>query len=104
MEDHIKPKEGQYDVTCSDQLAQLHGGHAHVLWSHGAKTKRISYSTSHAATLAAIGHEAATLVSVRLSEMLHKSDSPTLHQLAAVQEVGNPQLPIDDYGDCNDVY
>ena len=66
--------------------------------------KRISYSTSHAATLAAIGHEAATLVSVRLSEMLHKSDSPTLHQLAAVQEVGNPQLPIDDYGDCNDVY
>eukprot|EP00435_Cladocopium_sp_Y103_P019370 s2643_g4.t1 len=36
--------------------------------------------------------------------MLHKADSPSLHQLAAVQEAGNPQLPIDDYGDCNDVF
>ena len=105
MEDHVKPRDGEYDITCTDAQAQLHGGHAHVLWSHGAKAKRISYSTSHAETLASIsGHEAAVLVSVRISEMLHQSRQPTLQQLAAIQEAGNPQLAIDDYGDCNDVF
>eukprot|EP00438_Fugacium_kawagutii_P029807 Skav231475 [mRNA] locus=scaffold1100:530653:539709:- [translate_table: standard] len=105
MEDHVRPDEQTYEMTCDDVQAQLHGGHAHILWSHGSKAKRISYSTSHAETLAAIsGHEAAMLVSVRLSEMLHQSRSPSLQQLAAIQEAGNPQLPIDDYGDCNDVF
>ena len=105
MEDHVKPKDGLYEITCNDEEIKCHGGHAHILWSHGSKAKRISYSTSHAETLAAIsGHEASVLVNVRLSEMLHKDKRPTLQQLAAIQEIGNPQLPIDDYGDCNDVY
>jgi hypothetical protein len=43
-------------------------------------------------------------VNIRLSEVLHKDERPTLQQLAAIQEIGNPQLPIDDYGDCNDVF
>eukprot|EP00435_Cladocopium_sp_Y103_P008328 s555_g2.t1 len=105
MEDRVAPRHEEYDVECSDDMAEKHGGTAHILWSHGAKAKRISYSTSHAETLAAIsGHEAAVLVSVRISEMLHKVKSPTLQQLAAIQETGNPQLPLDDYGDCNDVF
>ena len=62
-------------------------------------------STSHGETLAAMsGHEASVLVNVRLSEMLQKDKGPTLKQVAAIQEVGNPQLPIDDCGDCNDAY
>ena len=105
MEDNVTPVEGQYDVTCDDLGAANHGGRAHILWSHGAKAKRISYSTSHAETLAAIsGNEASVMVSVRISEVLHPSERPTLQQLAAIQEAGNPQLPVDDYGDCNDVF
>ena len=105
MEDHVAPKDDEYEVICDETQVRRHGGRAHVLWSHGAKAKRIAYSTSHAETLAAIsGHEAAVMVSIRLSELLHRSDRPTLQQLAAIQEAGNPQLPIDDYGDCNDVY
>ena len=105
MEDHVVPKDDEYEVICDDNQVRRHGGRAHVLWSHGAKAKRIAYSTSHAETLAAIsGHEAAVMVSIRLSQLLHRSDRPTLQQLAAIQEAGNPQLPIDDYGDCNDVY
>ena len=105
MEGRLKPEDGIYEITCNDDEIKCHGGHAHILWSHGSKAKRISYSTSHAETLAAIsGHEASVLVNVRLSEMLHKDKRPTPQQLAAIQEVGNPQLPIDDYRDCNDVY
>lgn len=105
MEDHLCPEPDVYEITCSDEMVQRHGGRAHILWSHGAKAKRISYSTSHAETLAAIsGHEAAVLVNVRISEMLHTTKEPTLQQLAAIQEAGNRQLPVDDYGDCNDVY
>ena len=105
MEDGVAPQEGQYELVCNDYEVAQHGGRAHILWSHGAKAKRISYSTSHAETLAAIsGNEAAVMVSVRISEMLHPDRQPTLSQLAAIQEAGNPQLPIDDYTDCNDVY
>ena len=105
MEDNIKTTEGEYEKTCDDFMAMKHGGRAHILWSHGAKAKRISYSTSHAETLAGIsGVEASVMVNVRISELLHPDAQPSLQQLAAIQEIGNPQLPIDDYGDCNDVY
>ena len=50
------------------------------------------------------GVEASVMVNVRISELLHPDAQPSLQQLAAIQEIGNPQLPIDDYGDCNDVY
>ena len=56
-------------------------------------------------TLATIsGHEAAVLVSVRISKMLRKAKKPSLQQLDEIQETGNPQLPMDNYGDCNDVF
>lgn len=60
------------------------GGPAHILWAQGNKAKRISYSTSHGETLAAInGLESSSLVALRLGELPIKEKKPTLHQLAA---------------------
>ena len=63
-------------------------------FSHMAqRAKRVSYSTSHSETLAAIsGLETATLVSLRLAELLMPEKKPTLQQLAALQEKGIPYL------------
>ena len=69
------------------------------------KAKRVSYSTSHSETLAAIsGLETVTLVSLRLAELLMPEKKPTLQQLAALQEKGIPYLPIDSYTDCRDFW
>ena len=72
------------------------GGDAHILFAHGARAKRVSYSVSHSETLETIsGLETATLVSLRLSELLTSALKPTLQQLAALQERGVPyQFPI----------
>ena len=81
------------------------GGVAHILSAHGAKSKRVSYSTSHSETLAAIsGLETASLVALRMSEILSPQLKPTLQELAALQEKGIPFLPIDAYTDCRDFY
>ena len=94
----------EYEHVLSNDEARLLGGTVHVLWAHGAKAKRVSYSTSHAETLAAIsGLEAASLVTVRLAELLYVP-KPSIHSLLAVQERGVRQLPIDDLGDCRDLY
>ena len=47
--------------------------------------------------------EAATLCMVRLAELMLPGE-PTLSQLIKVQENGHDKLPIDDYGDCKDVF
>ena len=71
MEDNLTTSEGEYEKDCDDFMAMKQGGRAHVLWSHSAKAKRLSYSTSHAETLAGIsGVEASVMVSVRISELL----------------------------------
>ena len=58
-----------------------------MLWSQGSRSKRISYSTSHGETLAAInGMESASLVALRVSELLLPDGKPSLQQLAALQE------------------
>ena len=81
------------------------GGRAHILFAHGGKCKRVSYSTSHSETLAAIsGLESASLVSLRLAEILHPTTKPTLQQLAALQEKGVPYLPVDCMTDCKDFW
>ena len=83
----------------------IFGGPAHILWSQGNKAKRISYSTSHGETLAAInGLESATLVALRLGEILIAEPAPSLQQLASLQERGAPFLPVDVYTDCNDFF
>ena len=81
------------------------GGVAHILSAHGARSKRVSYSTSHSETLAAMsGLETASLVALRLSEMFSKQLKPTLQELAALQEEGIPYLPIDACTDCRNFY
>ena len=60
-----------------DSSATCHGGVMHALHPRGAKAKRVSYSTSHSETLAMVnGVESTTLVSARLSELMHHSPSP----------------------------
>ena len=50
------------------------------MFAHGAKARRISYSTSHSETLAAIsGLETASLVALRLAELLVPTEKPTLY-------------------------
>jgi hypothetical protein len=92
-----------HTINGENVAEEIFGGTAHILFSHGSKAKRVSYSTSHSETLAAIsGLEAATLVSLRLAELLMPEKKPTLQQLAALQEKGIPYLPIDSYTDCRD--
>ena len=88
-----------------DHQTSLLGGRAHILWGHGAKAKRISYSTSHAETLAAIsGLEASTLVAVRLAELMYIPGKASLQALIATQEQGIPRFPTDCYTDCRDFF
>ncbi|CAE7721255.1 unnamed protein product [Symbiodinium sp. CCMP2592] len=105
MEDRIGDMDGSMEKTLSDHETAIMGGAAHILWGHGAKAKRISYSTSHAETLAAVsGLETSSLVAVRLAEVLYMSRRPTIQGLLACQEGGVRQLPVDDYTDCRDFF
>ncbi|CAE7218696.1 unnamed protein product [Symbiodinium sp. CCMP2592] len=104
-EDNFNVDDGVYKMEASDELVRNLGGKAHVLWSHGAKAKRVSYSTSHAETLAAIGGlETVSLVAIRLSELMFEKGQPTLKDLMSIQENGNPLLPVDAMTDCRDFY
>ena len=95
-EDHMDQFSREHEHILTDDQCKALGGRCHILWSHGAKAKRISYSTSHAETLAAVsGLEAGTLVSVRLAELLYSPRPPTLQGLIAQQERGVRDLPID---------
>ena len=83
----------------------LFGGIAHILRAQGSKAKRISYSTSHGETLAAVnGMESAGLVALRLGEIMTEAKKPTVQQLAALQERGAPYLPVDCATDCRDFF
>eukprot|EP00435_Cladocopium_sp_Y103_P048511 s541_g14.t1 len=94
-----------YEIDGENVSEETFGGKAHVLWSQGSRAKRISYSTSHGETLAAInGMETSSLVSLRIGELISKSKRPTLQELAALQEHGNEELPIDHYTDCRDLF
>ena len=104
-EDNFFVGKDVYKVEASDSLTANLGGKAHVLWSHGAKAKRVSYSTSHAETLAAIGGlETVSLVAIRLSELSFEKGQPTLQDLMKIQENGNPNLPVDAMTDCKDFF
>ena len=94
--DHLRLDRKIHTLCGTDVNEEIFGGPAHILYAHGAKAKRICYSTSHAETLAAIsGLETSTLVSLRLAEILMKDRKPTLQQLAALQEGGVDFLPVD---------
>ena len=95
-----------YEHTCnSPEDDAKHGGVMHVLYSHGAKSKRISYSTSHGETLAMVNAlEASTLCMIRLSEIMRAAKKPSLQQLIEIQSQGNSCLPMDMYCDARDVF
>ena len=104
-EDKLHKASRDEEIVIEDDQTGCLGGTAHVLWAHGAKAKRISYSTSHAETLAAVsGLEASTLVSVRLAELWYLRNRPSLQMLIAAQEQGLPRLPVDSMTDCRDFY
>ena len=104
VEDRLHQAE-DYEIDGDKIPEENFGGKAHVLWSQGSRSKRISYSTSHGETLAAInGMESASLVALRVSELLLPDGKPSLQQLAALQEGGHADLPIDHYTDCRDLY
>ena len=104
-EDHLGSWSRDDEHTLSDDECSLLGGKGHILWAHGVKAKRISYSTSHAETLAGIsGLEASTLVAVRLAEMFYLRRAASLQALIACQEYGVRQLPVDTYTDCRDFF
>ena len=87
------------------QSVKAHGGVMHLLHSHGAKAKRVSYSTSHAETLSMVNAlESSILITTRLSELAHHLVSPTIAQLTEMQEHGNPTIPSDFYTDCQDLW
>ena len=105
MEDRVGDLGGLMEKTLEDRETAIMGGAAHILWGHGAKAKRISYSTSHAETLAAVsGLETSSLVAVRLAEILYMPRRPTIQGLLACQEGGVRKLPVDDYTDCRDFF
>ncbi len=105
MPDLLDLDDQVHTVNGNVMSEERFGGVAHILSAHGAKSKRVSYSTSHSETLAAIsGLETASLVALRLSEIFSKQVKPTLQELAALQEKGIPYLPIDAYTDCRDFY
>ncbi len=102
-DDHFAEKTLEAHHECDDRDVQQHGGVMHVLFSHGAKAKRVSYSTSHAETLSMVnGIDASILVMVRLSEILHFHINVTVNDLIKIQEENN-KLPVDSYGDCRDL-
>ena len=105
MEDRLTARKDEHEKVLDDHETKLLSGKAHLLWGHGAKAKRISYSTSHAETLAAIsGLEASSLVTVRLAELLYMTEKPSVRSLVAVQEGGLRELPVDDFTDCRDFF
>ena len=104
MEDKLYGIE-DFEIDGSQINEETFGGRAHVLWSQGSRSKRISYSTSHGETLAAInGMESSSLVALRLAELMLPDRKPTLQQLAALQERGFDELPIDHHTDCRDLF
>ena len=93
-------------LTATDDFAKYKlSGIAQLLHMQSNKAKRVSYSTSHGETLAAInGLECATLVSTRLAEITFGPTRPSLKQLLDIQERGSVYFPVDAHTDCRDFY
>ena len=104
MNDFINTNKNH--VIATDEFARTTlSGKAQLLHVQSNKAKRISYSTSHGETLAAInGLECATLISARLAEITYGPSRPTVAQLLAVQENGCSWFPADSHTDCRDFY
>ena len=79
----------QDEITCSSECAKRLCCFGHILFAHGGKSKRVSYSTSHAETLSAVnGLEASSMVSTRLTELWLDEPAPNLATLTKYQDSG----------------
>ena len=98
----------QDEISCDDATVAQLCDYGHLLFAHGGKSKRVSYSTSHSETLAAIGGlEASSMVSTRLTELWTSDPKPSLKMLTKYQEGGPdaPRLfPVDTATDCRDFF
>lgn len=104
-DDNFKNYQINHEMVCTDETVKMHGGVMHLLMAYGAKAKRVSYSTSHGETLAMVGGiETGTLCMIRMAEIYHEEKRPTIKQMVEIQENGHPELPVDCYGDCRDLY
>ena len=91
------------DLT--DVQARQLAGRAHLLAWCGRKAKRISYSTSHAETLAICsGKDIAVMINLRLTELLAQPLMTSVQQSITTLEHGRLVLPLDQMTDCNDAY
>ena len=97
-EDRLRQFPRDNRLKLSEDQAELLGG--------GKPTfSGLSYGTSQAETLAAIGGlEAGSLVAVRLAEVHHVVGKPMVPNLLMAQEFGIKGLPLDSYTDCRDFY
>ena len=104
MADYVKSQDNH--IVATDEFAHNKlSGVAHLLHAQSNRAKRVSYSTSHGETLAAMnGLECATLVSTRLAEITYGDCKPTIQQLLAIQERGCSYLPVDAHTDARDFY
>ena len=93
----------EHEEVFDDNTVTRHGGIImNVLYAHGSKAKRVSYSASHAETLSMVnGIKSTTLITTRISELMHHVPAPDLKQLVVLQENGNPShsLPSGFYMD-----
>lgn len=101
---------GKSDEVRPDDVAKL-GGWCHVIHGTSKKAKRIGVSTSRQETIAAVGgQEICQLIAMRYSEVLGAGfnlplyRSPTIKESIHIQETGAFCFPIDDYGDCKDLW
>ena len=100
------------EVDGNDHLLQTlvseHGGPVHPYVALSSKSKRVSQSTSHAETLAALKVQTmGAMVAMRLTEVFYFSTfgaAPTLKNLLEAQEKALYIVPIDHYTDCHDMY
>ena len=112
MEDN-KPTVSADGIVQASSFGKI-DGFAHCLVCAAHKSKRVSYSTSHAETLSAcFGKELAQVLSLRITEilgskLLHlmcmRDRIPTVKELIKMQELNCVIMPTDHCTDCNDLF
>ena len=99
---------GRPDEWVSASSCSRFGGHGHPLYFAGKKASRISQSTSHAETNAAVGTaQVGGLIQSRLTEMFGAEILGTklsLRTLSLAQEHDWFIRPCDSYTDCMDLF
>ena len=94
----------QDEIECDDGAARSLCNYGHLLYAHGGKAKRVSYSTSHAEPCQSWRLEASSVFSTRLTELWLPDAQPNLRDLTEHQESGSQMFPVDTATDCRDFF